>query len=127
MERDLLTPGDRIRWAVDNCGRTLEDLADALECTHSALSQWQTNKTNMHNVKAGLLVAFARETRTSLDWLLTGNGPRITGYSPAQEAPLVRLARHIAADLPQQAHVAEKLLQALEPDPPSYGAKPTAD
>ena len=102
-------------------GRTLEDIAGAMDCSHSALSLWQTGRTNVHNIKAGLLVAFSRETGASIDWLLTGDGPRLTGYAkPREEAPLVVMARHIVVDLPDQMDVAQRLLEALEPPPKKY-------
>lgn len=121
MHRDPSTPADRIRWAIRQSGRTLEDIAEAMECSHSALSLWQTGRTNVQNIKAGLLVAFSRETGSSIDWLLTGDGPRLTGYTrPPEEAPLVTMARHIVVDLPDQTDMAQRLLQALEPAPKKY-------
>lgn len=121
MHRDPSTPADRIRWAVRQSGRTLEDIAEAMECSHSALSLWQTGRTNVHNIKAGLLVAFSRETGVSIDWLLTGDGPRLTGYGRQRdEAPLVATARHIVTEMPEQMDVAQRLLAALEPPPKKY-------
>lgn len=122
MDRDSSNPGSRFRWAIKQSGRTLEDIADAIGCTHATLSLWQTGKTNVHNIKAGLLLAFARQTGASLEWLLTGDGPRLSGYpQPRRDAPLIAMARHIVADLPPNTvATAERLLAALEPPPPNY-------
>jgi len=126
MERDPSTPGQRIRWAIEQSGRTLEQIADEMECTHSTLSQWQTGKTNVFNIKAGLLVAFSRITGASIDWVLTGNGPRLSTYPrPKAEAPLVALARHIASDLPEQTSAtAYRLLEVLEAAAPWHTGQP---
>lgn len=121
MPREPLTPADRVRWAVDQSGHGLEYIADQIGCSHAALSFWQTGKTNIHNVKVGLLVEFCRVTGANLQWLLTGDGPRLTQYArPPEEAPLMAAARHIVQDLPPSvAATAYKLLTALEPDTPA--------
>ena len=123
MDRDVSSPADRFRWAIKQSGRTLEEIADAVGCTHAALSLWQTGKTNVHNIKVGLLLAFSRETGASIDWLLTGDGPRLATYArPRSEAPLIVMARHIVNDLPEQtAATAQRLLEALEPPSKDYG------
>lgn len=126
MTRDLSTPEARIRWAIQQSGRTLEEIAEAIECTHSTLSQWQTGRTNVYNIKAGLLVSFSRVTGASIDWLLTGNGPQLTAYAqPRSESPLIVLARHIATDLPEQTSAtAYRLLEVLESSAPASAWPP---
>jgi transcriptional regulator with XRE-family HTH domain len=115
--RDLGTPADRIRWAVEQSGHTLPEIAADIGCSHSALSQWQTGATTVDNIKAGLLLRFCEFTGASIQWLLTGDGPRLAGYArPKDEAPLLTLAQHIVRDLdPITVATAERLLRALEP------------
>lgn len=118
MLREPTSPSERVRWAIDQSGRKLEDIAAAIDCTHSALSQWQTGKTNLYNVKVGLLLAFCRETGANIQWLLTGDGPRLVSFARSpEEPPLVTQARHIVQDLtPDVAATAYRLLAALEPE-----------
>lgn len=111
--RDLSSPADRVRWAVAQSGRRLEEIADTIGCTHSALSLWQTGGTAIENIKAGLLLRFCDYTGVSMRWILTGDGPRITSYRP--NAPLVEEAQHIVQEgAPGTADVALRLLQALQ-------------
>lgn len=117
--RDLATPADRVRWAVEQSGHTLPEIAAAIGCTHSALSQWQTGSTAVENIKAGLLLRFCEHTGASIQWIMTGDGPRLTRYArPREEPPLLALAQHIVRDLdPGIVATAERLLRALEPLP----------
>lgn len=121
MSRDLSTPSDRIRWAVQNSGKRLVDIAEAIGCSHSALSQWQNGHTHVENIKVGLLLGFCRETGASIQWILTGDGPRMSTYgSPHPEPPLVVMAAHIAHDMPAETvALAERMLIALEPAAPN--------
>lgn len=117
MTRDLVTASDRIRWAIEQSGHGLAYIAEQIGCSHAALSFWQTGKTNIANVKVGLLMEFSRVTGASLQWLLSGDGPRLVHYARVgAEAPLVASARHIVQDLdPSVAAMAYRLLSALEP------------
>lgn len=118
MEREPSTPSDRIRWAIDQTDFGLESIAAKIGCSHAALSFWQTGKTNLHNVKVGLLMEFCKVTGTNLQWLLTGDGPRLTHYPRADafEAPLISAARRIVQDMsPAMAETAYRLLAALDP------------
>ncbi len=119
VSRDLATPADRIRWAIEQSGHRLIDVAIAVGCSHSALSQWQTGATQVENIKVGLLLKFCDFTGASLQWLLTGDGPRLMRYAkPFADSALVQRAAHIARDLPPEiAAVAERVLKALEPPP----------
>lgn len=76
MGREFLTAAERIAWAIEHSGRNLTELGQAIGCTHATLSQWQNGHTPIERVKVGLLMHFAEETRTSLRWLLYGDGPR---------------------------------------------------
>jgi transcriptional regulator with XRE-family HTH domain len=126
MTREPLSPADRIRWAIDQSGLGLERIADEIGCTHSALSQWQTGKTNVANVKVGLLMAFCQVTGANITWLLTGDGPRLLTYSKGTtEAPLMAMARHIVQDLsPEVAATAYRVLTALDSKPQAKPATP---
>lgn len=108
-----MDPAARVRWAIRNSGRTLQDIAAAIGCSHATLSQWQTGVATIDHVKAGLLLRFAQETGTSLNWLLTGHGPAVTVYPSLADSEVVSVAREIAADYPELADTATRLLGAL--------------
>ncbi len=128
MARDPTSPSDRIRWAIEQSELGLESIAASIGCTHSALSQWQTGKTNIANVKVGLLMDFCKITGANISWLLTGDGPRLRAYSrPASEAPLMTMARHIVQDLsPEIAATAYRVLAALDAADPGKPAGPSS-
>jgi transcriptional regulator with XRE-family HTH domain len=116
MERESITAaGERVLWAKEHSGRTWQDLAAAVGCSHSALILWSKGTTALDNAKVHLVLAFARETGVSLDWLLTGEGPAITAYKPAEHG-LVLEARHLVAEHPALADTALRLLRAIDPD-----------
>lgn len=121
MARELSTPAERIRWAIAHSGHRLVDVAQAVGCSHAALSQWQTGATTVENIKVGLLMRFCHVTGASLPWLLSGDGPRLARYAAAQiDSPLVATAVHIAREEPPEtARMAERLLQALVPAAPA--------
>ena len=117
MTRELLTPGQRVRWAIDHSQRTMQDIGAEIGCTHSALSQWANDHTNVENVKAALLTAFARATGVNVEWLLTGDGPAIVEYRRTESA-LVKFSRHIAQERPALEDTALRILQALDQQAP---------
>jgi transcriptional regulator with XRE-family HTH domain len=85
--RDLTSPTERIAWAIEQmkaAGISLEELARLIGCSHAALSQWQMGRTNIENVKAGLLDKFCEVTGTSLQWILHGGDVRVLAY-PSSE------------------------------------------
>jgi len=116
MPREPISPAERIRWSIEQSEQRLETIAAEIGCTHSALSQWQTGKTNIANVKVGLLLDFCKFTGANISWLLTGDGPRLSTYGrPMSEAPLVAMARHIVQDRsPDTADTAYRVLPALD-------------
>lgn len=99
---DLDTATDRIAYAIDASGKTLESIAAEIGCTHATLSQWQRGRTDPNSIKAGLLQAFGESTGFDVRWLLTGRGPRVSRYLLTSE--MDRRAhgrsrrRHTAAD-----------------------------
>lgn len=90
--QDLTTPADRIRYAVERSGKTLEAIAAEIGCSHAALSQWQTGRTDAQSIKAGLLQQFAEATGTDVRWLLTGKGPQVSRYIRTSELERMALA-----------------------------------
>lgn len=115
MERDFTEPAQRVAWAIQHSGKTLEALGEEIGCSHVALSHWQRGTTSIYRAKAGLLVEFCRATGVNLDWVLTGNGPTLSRQPHVAEPPLVAQARHIAEDCsPEVAATAYRLLAALE-------------
>lgn len=113
MDEDDLTPASRVSWAKRHSGQTWEQLAGQCGCSHSALVLWAKGQTDVLNAKARLVVAFARATRVSLHWLLTGEGERLVPPQ-AREHQLIIEARHIAAERPALAEGAYRMLLALE-------------
>lgn len=89
---DITTPADRIRYAVERSGKTLESIAAEIGCSHAALSQWQTGRTDAQSIKAGLLQQFAEATGTDVRWLLTGKGPQVSRYIRTSELERMALA-----------------------------------
>jgi transcriptional regulator with XRE-family HTH domain len=115
MTREPPTAADRVLWAKSQSGRTWQDLAEAVGCSHSALILWSNGTTALDNVKVHLIVAFARETGVNLHWLLTGDGPAVSSYK-LTEHELVLEARHIVAEHPTMADTALRVLRAMEND-----------
>lgn len=113
VDRDLLSINDRVGWAIEHSERTLESIADEIGCSHATLSFWANGQTNMEKAKVGLVTAFCRATGVHLEWLLTGDGPRLATYRKT-EHELVRQARHIVEDAPALADTALRVLNALE-------------
>jgi transcriptional regulator with XRE-family HTH domain len=89
---DLPTPAERIAFAIHRSGKKLEALAAAIGCSHAALSQWQTGATNVQNIKAGLLQAFADQTGVDVRWILSGEGPVASRYLMSHEMERVATA-----------------------------------
>ena len=92
---DLDTPAKRIAHAIERSGKTLEQLAEEVGCSHAALSQWQTGSTNVANIKAGLLLAFSERTGADVRWLLTGKGPRVSRYMLQSEMQRIATALQV--------------------------------
>jgi len=78
MAESLGSLAERIAWAVERSGKTLERLAEEVGCSHAAISQWQTGKTKQ--IQSDLLLRFADATGVELRWLLTQQGPQISRY-----------------------------------------------
>ncbi len=117
MDREPSTPAERIRWAVEQSGLRLVDIAEHVGCTHSALSYWQTGATRAENIKAMHLLRFCEITGASPHWLMSGDGPRLTHYAKRSPgADLIATAEHVVRDLgPEAAAVALRLLRTLDP------------
>jgi transcriptional regulator with XRE-family HTH domain len=109
----LSTPHERVAHAIEQSGKTLEQLAAAIGCSHAALSQWQTGATNVLNIKAGLLQSFAEQTGTDVRWLLTGSGPMISRYILRDEMQRIAVALHaMERETPQQIETVVRMVEA---------------
>lgn len=109
----LSSPSERIAYAIEKSGKTLEQLAEEIGCSHAALSQWKTGATNVANIKAGLLLAFSEKTGADVRWILTGDGPRVSRYILRDE--MQRLAVAIQAmerSAPQQIETVVRMVEA---------------
>lgn len=111
-DRPLETAAARIGYAIEKSGLTLEVLAEAIGCSHAALSQWRSGTTNAANIKAGLLNAFAERTATDVRWLLTGEGVAVSRYILTDE--LARAAVSLAAMERQSHEQVEIVVQIVE-------------
>lgn len=112
-EQPTDTPAQRVRWAIEHDGRTLEQIAARMGCRGATLSQWQHGHTDMMNAKIGLVMAFCDQTRVRLEWLLEGKGPARPTY-PVTRSSLVSTAQEIVARYPALVPAAERVLRALE-------------
>lgn len=128
-ERELTTPTERVAWAISQVklnGVTLEQLAEAIGCSHATLSQWQTGETRIENVKAHLLDAFARETGVALQWILRGGDVRVDSYSTSDRvAGLTRKLMAMEKKDPTALEIVGKMIDAAGPPPPAPPPKPS--
>ena len=65
------TLGKRARWARIQAGLSQEALAALIDTTHTTIGNIEKDK---HDSRMSLLFGIARETKVSLNWLLTGIG-----------------------------------------------------
>ena len=116
MNRDLLSEAQRVTWAKEHSGRTWEQLASVIGCSHAALSLWGSGRTTLGNAKVRLVLDFARATGVNVQWLLTGDGPAISTYGK-NEPPIVEQARLIAQERPALAETGYQILRSLADAP----------
>jgi transcriptional regulator with XRE-family HTH domain len=113
--RDTIEPGQRVQWAIAHSGRTAVSIAKEIGVSHATLSQGKHGSTALHRAKVSFVLAFCRATGVHVEWLLTGNGPRLSAPEALDEPALVLQARHIVQDLsPDVAAMAARVLLALE-------------
>lgn len=111
MEVDSRSLAERIAYAVDQSGKSLERLASEVGCTHVAISNWQTGKTQ--EIKASLLLAFADATGFELRWLLTGKGPVRSRYGLTESMDRVMDAMALLArEEPLQLETIVRMVEA---------------
>lgn len=114
---DLSSAAGRIAYAIAECGKTLERLAEEMHCTHATLSQWQRGHTDPHRIKAGLLHAFSDATGFDTRWLLTGHGPRVSRYTLTSEMNRVATAlKAMERKAPQQVETVVRMVEAAAAD-----------
>lgn len=114
---DLATPAERIRHAIERSGKTLESIAAEIGCSHAALSQWQTGRTDAQHIKAGLLQQFAESTGTDVRWLLTGKGPQVSRYIRTSELDRLAVAlRAMESTSPLQIETVVRMVEAAARD-----------
>lgn len=111
----LLTPAQRIAWAIEDSGKTMTALAEEVGCSHATLSQWANARTEAENIKAALLQRFADATGVEVRWLLTGEGVVRNSYT-TNYSSLVLLAREVAEQDGLLAAQAERVLRAMLPE-----------
>lgn len=121
--RELLTPADRVDWAIKQLklnGVTLEELGERVGCSHSALSQWRKGETQIENVKAHLLEAFARETGVSVGWILHGGPVRVDAYTSSDRvAELTRKLTAMEEFDPAKLDLVGRMIDAAAETPPA--------
>ena len=121
MDRSSTTEAGRVRWAIARSGRTLQDIAAQLGCTHATLSQWQNGKASLQHSRYGLVSQFATATGVSIGWLVNGVGEPIQ-VQRAADHPCVTAARDLAAASPVLAEHALRILEALRASTPTKHA-----
>lgn len=110
---DSTTPSGRVAIAIELSGKTLEQLAAEIGCTHATLSQWQTGHTKPLNAKAGVLQLLADRTGVELRWLLTGTGPRVSRYVLRDEMQRIATAMQaMEREAPQQIETVVQMVEA---------------
>jgi len=110
---NLTTAAGRIRRAIKLSGKTLTELALEVGCSHAALSQWQSGRTDIAGIKAGLLQKFAEATNTDVRWLLTGQGPVVSRYMRTAELERVATAlRVMERTAPLQIETVVRMVEA---------------
>jgi transcriptional regulator with XRE-family HTH domain len=110
-------PHERIAYAIQQCGKTLEQLAATVGCSHAALSQWQTGATKVANIKAGLLHSFAEATGVDIRWVLSGVGPAISRYILRDEMERIAVALYaMERSRPQQVETVIRMVEAAAGD-----------
>jgi len=121
-----VTPAQRIGWAIENSGKTLEAIGAEIGCSHAALSMWRSGKTEATSIKAGLLQAFADATGVESRWLLTAEGPAVSRYVLPTEMQRIGAAlRAMERSSPQQVETIVRMIEAAAgvnppgaPEPP---------
>lgn len=116
---DLLTAEDRLAWAVgqlESRGLSLAAMGAKIGCSHVTLSHWKGRKTEVANIKVGLLSAFCEQSGVSMRWVLDGEGPRFERYFSSE---LVSdLAHKLAAmerEAPDTLSVVARMIDAAAP------------
>lgn len=65
---------------LEQRGLSLAAIGDKIGCSHATLSHWKHHKTEVENIKVGLISAFCEQSGVSMQWILTGNGPQFERY-----------------------------------------------
>lgn len=112
MDRDLISVSQRVRWAIAQTGKTHRQLAALVGVSAPVLSQWSANDETFPNARVVNAKQFAEVTGTRLEWLLTGDGPRIDRYT-VEAHPLMTEAQHMVQEAPELAETGYRLLKAL--------------
>ncbi|MBK9363038.1 MAG: helix-turn-helix transcriptional regulator [Rubrivivax sp.] len=125
LDTPLDTASDRIAYAINASGKTLESIAAEMGCTHATLSQWQRGRTDPHSIKAGLLQAFSDVTGFDVRWLLTGKGPRVSRYVLTAEMDRISQAMKVMErTAPLQVETVVRMVEAAASGLPALGAHP---
>lgn len=120
MESPHKTAQDRIRHAIEQAkaaGVPPEALAARVGISRPGLLHWMAETTDVGAIGIGKMMAFARATGYSVDWLLTGQGDpawrkppdevlqletalcMLAREKPAEYSVIVRMIRSVADDL----------------------------
>lgn len=120
LQRTLLTPQDRIAWAIDRCkkqGVTPEALAAKVGLSRPGMLHWTKETTEIDKVGVGFLSAFALAAGVNLDWILHGIGQPLKTYTPSAEATALALALdELASHDPAEYRVLARMIHASTSD-----------
>lgn len=108
---DLDSLHGRIAWALEQSGKGQTQVAEAIGCTHSAISQWKSGTTR--KIDAQLLQAYADQVGVELRWLLTGERPVRSRYMLTDEMQRMQEAISVLArEAPLQVETVVRMVEA---------------
>jgi len=83
--------GDRLKRARENCGLSLREVAQEYGKTHSAISYWESERSE---IPADYVAWLAERTGFAVAWLLYGEGPMMAEM-PHEAVVLIDQIREI--------------------------------
>lgn len=114
---DLLTPQQRIEWAIQwaktHRGMPPEALAQRCGVTRPGLLNWTSPETNIEKVGIGALRTFAQVLGLDLEWILSGAGQAWAApVTNKQTQRLVEELRLLAREEPAEYTVIVRMIHA---------------
>lgn len=121
-----MTRPERISWAIENSGKTQEQIAAETGCSQPAISLWKRGEIKRYDAER--LTRFAAACRVRMMWLLYGVGPAIdeqAAPNDLEQRALVAL-RVMEERAPYAAQAAVLMLETAAKAPPAPATLPPA-